>query len=65
MDYKFEIGQAVMIPAVIRSISKNKHGKPVYQCDTDWEGYTEDQIELSQKAEMAAALKRTLEKIVF
>lgn len=61
MVTKYTTGQAVMIPATIRSVEEI-NGQIIYQVETNyWEGIPEDQIMLNDNA---AAMKTFREALI-
>lgn len=60
MITKYTTGQAVMIPATIRS-AEERDGKIIYRVDTnDWEGIPEDQIVLNDQAAAMRTFREAL-----
>lgn len=61
MITKYTTGQAIMIPATIRS-AEEVNGKIIYQVETDhWDGIPEDQIVINDQA---AAMKTFREALM-
>ncbi len=61
MQTKYATGQRIMVPAVIRS-AREESGKIIYEVDTErlWEGISEDDIILDERATARAALDASM-----
>ena len=60
MQTKFSTGQAILIPAVIRS-ARELNGQIVYDIDADiWDGVPEDAIVIDNEAAARAAYDKAL-----
>lgn len=61
MQTKYATGQRIMVPAIIRS-AREESGKIIYEVDTErlWEGISEDDIILDERATARAALDATM-----
>ena len=63
MFTKYSTGQAVLIPAVIRS-AKEINGAVIYEVDADhWGGVPEDQIIVDDKITAKAAFDKEMRKL--
>lgn len=63
MFTKYSTGQAVLIPAVIRS-AKEINGAVIYEVDADhWEGVPEDQIIIDDKITAKAAFDKEMRRL--
>lgn len=63
MVTKYDTGQAVMIPAVIRA-AREVNGVIFYDVDTwSWDGVREEDIEISEKAVSAMAMRELERKL--
>lgn len=63
MQTKFTTGQAILIPAVIRS-AREINGKIIYEVDVNtWEGIPEDAIIVDNEASARAAYDREMTKL--
>ena len=63
MQSKYTTGQAILIPATIRS-AKEINGKIIYEVDADtWDGVPEDAIIVDNEASARAAYDRALEEM--
>lgn len=60
MQTKFSTGQAILIPAVIRS-AREQNGQIVYDIDANiWDGVPEDAIVIDNEAAARAAYDKAL-----
>lgn len=61
MQTKYATGQRIMVPAIIRS-AREESGKIIYDVDLDrlWEGISEDDIMLDERATAKAALDASM-----
>ena len=63
MQTKFTTGQAILIPATIKS-AREINGKIIYEVNADtWEGVPEDAIIVDNEASARAAYDRALEEM--
>lgn len=64
METKYTTGQAVLIPATIRS-AEEIDGKIIYRVDAEtWEGIPEDAIIINENAESQLAMKTFMNKLL-
>lgn len=64
MQTKYNTGQAILIPATIRS-AEEINGQIVYKVDADtWEGIPEDAIIVNENAESQRAMKTFMNKLL-
>lgn len=64
MNTKFTTGQAVLIPATIRS-AEEINGQIIYHVEAEtWEGVPENAIVLNENAEAQRAMKAFREKLL-
>lgn len=64
MQTKYTTGQAILIPAKIRS-AEEQNGKILYRVDGDfWEGIPEDAIIVDENAEKASIMKDFMNKLI-
>ena len=57
MNTKYNTGQAILIPATIRS-AREENGKIIYEVDADtWQGIPEDAIIVNDNAETQRAMQ--------
>ena len=64
MQTKYNTGQAILIPATIRS-AEEINGQIVYKVDADtWEGIPEDAIIVNENAESQRAMKAFMNKLL-
>ena len=63
MQTKYNTGQRILVPAIIRS-ARDENGVIMYEVDTEatWRGVREDAIVVDDRAE-SAAFKDTLERM--
>lgn len=61
MQTKYATGQRIMVPVIIRS-AREESGKIIYEVDTErlWEGISEDDIILDERATARAALDASM-----
>lgn len=63
MQTKYTTGQAILIPAVIRS-AREENGKVIYDVDADtWRGIPEDDIIVDKEASARAAFNKAMNKL--
>lgn len=64
MITKYNTGQAILIPATIRSASE-VNGKIVYQVDANtWDGIPEDAIVVNENAETQRAMQTFMDTLM-
>lgn len=64
MQTKYNTGQAVLIPATIRS-AEEINGQIIYKVDADtWEGIPEDAIIVNENAESQRAMQTFLDSLL-
>ena len=59
MQTKYTTGQAILVPATIRS-AEERNGEIIYHVDTDdlWDGVPEDAIIVNEDAEAQRAMEK-------
>ncbi len=63
MQTKYTTGQAILIPAVIRS-AREENGKVIYEVDADtWRGVSEDDIVIDKEASARAAFNKAMNEL--
>lgn len=63
MQTKYNTGQAILIPAVIRS-AREENGQIVYEVDANtWEGVPEDAIVIDNEVSARAAFNQAMNKL--
>lgn len=63
MITKYSTGQAILIPATIKS-AKEQNGKIIYDVDADtWDGIPEDAIIVDENAEAQRAMQTFMDKL--
>ena len=63
MITKYSTGQAILIPATIRS-AKEQNGKIIYDVDANtWDGIPEDAIIVDENAEAQRAMQTFMDKL--
>ena len=63
MITKYSTGQAILIPATIKS-AKEQNGKIIYDVDADtWDGIPEDVIIVDENAEAQRAMQTFMDKL--
>lgn len=63
MQTKYTTGQAILIPAVIRS-AREENGKVIYEIDVDiWRGVPEDDIVIDKEASARAAFNKAMNEL--
>lgn len=64
MVAKYTTGQAILIPAKIRS-AEERDGKIIYQVDAElWEGIPEDAVVVDENATKAEAMKIFMDSLL-
>lgn len=64
MQTKYNTGQAVLIPATIRS-AEEINGQIIYKVDADtWEGIPEDAIIINENAESQRAMQTFMDSLL-
>lgn len=64
MQTKYTTGQAILIPATIRSAEEN-NGQIVYRVDADiWDGIPEEAIIVNDNAETQRAMKTFMDTLL-
>lgn len=63
MQTRYTTGQAILIPAVIRS-AREVNGKIVYEVDANtWEGVPEDEVVVDYETSARAAFNQAMNKL--
>jgi len=64
MNTKYNTGQAILIPATIRS-AREEDGRIIYDVDTEtWQGIPEDAIIVDERAEAQRAMQTFMSEIM-